>query len=190
MEAGATGTKSPDSAGLPFELQHSERVLRLCRRHWLYFWPSMGGHAAATLLAPIIAAGLVGPAGVGGLASRIIIVVALLWVGYWGIRTYLVWYRYRHDLWVVTNQRVVDSIRRHWFHHRMASADVIDIEDMLVFKEGLLPTLFNFGDVRCQTAGEVPNFILAGIPHPAEVLGLVDAARDAARRELARPGDL
>lgn len=184
------GSADTRPTGLPFDLQRSERVLRLCRRHWLYFWPSVVGHAALGLAGPVVVALLVGPAGIGGLAARILIVIALLWAAYWGIRTYLVWYRYRHDLWVVTNQRVVDSIRRHWFHHRMASADVIDIEDMLVFREGLLPTLFNFGDVRCQTAGEVPNFILAGIPRPAEVLGLVDAARDAARRELARPGDV
>ncbi len=45
---------------------------------------------------------------------------------------------------------------------------------------------FNYGDLRCQTAGEVPNFILAGIPQPAEVLGVVDAARDAARSARAK----
>ena len=68
----------------------------------------------------------------------------------------------------------------------MASADLVDVEDMSVFREGLLPTIFNFGDVRCQTAGQVANFVLAGIPKPAEVLGLVDAARDTARRDLRR----
>jgi hypothetical protein len=57
-------------------------------------------------------------------------------------------------------------------------------------KEGLFATAFNYGDVRCQTAGEVPNFILAGIPNPTSVLAVVDAARDAARRELSRPGGL
>ena len=37
------------------------------------------------------------------------------------------------------------------------------------------------------TPFEVANFILAGIPEPSKVLGVVDAARDAARREFGRP---
>lgn len=173
---------------LPFELQASETIIRLCRRHWLYFWPTSSLHLGVGVVAPIVAVGvMLGPLDVGGLSARIVVGLAILWFAYWGVRSYFVWFRYRNDLWVITNQRVVDSIRRHWFHHRMASADVLDIEDMSVIREGLLPTLFNFGDVRCQTAGEVPNFILAGIPNPAEILGLVDAARDSARRDLARP---
>jgi hypothetical protein len=103
------------------------------------------------------------------------------------VRGYFTWYRYHNDLWAVTNQRIVDSIRRHWFHHRMSSADLVDVEDINVVREGILPTMFNFGDVRCQTAGEVPNFILAGVPRPSEILATIDAARDAARRSLRGP---
>jgi hypothetical protein len=44
--------------------------------------------------------------------------------------------------------------------------------------------MFNFGDVRCQTAGEVPNFVLDGIPDPSGVMAIVDASRDAARKSL------
>ena len=66
----------------------------------------------------------------------------------------------------------------------------MDIEDINVVKEELFGTAFNYGDVRCQTAGEVPNFVLAGIPNPTSVLAQVDAARDAARRQLSRPGGL
>ena len=51
-------------------------------------------------------------------------------------------------------------------------------------REGLLQTAFNFGNVRCQTAGEVPNFILAGIPEPTKALAIIDSHRDAARREI------
>jgi len=84
---------------------------------------------------------------------------------------------------VVTNQRIIDSLRRHWFHHRIASADLVDVEDIAVHREGALATMFNFGDLRCQTAGTEPNFILAGIPDPTGLLATVDAARDASRQQ-------
>lgn len=99
-------------------------------------------------------------------------------------RGYFTWYRYENDIWVVTNQRLLDSLKSHWFHHRMASADLVDVEDIAVVREGFLQTIFKFGDLKCQTAGEQPNFVLAGIPDPVSVLGTIDRARDAARHAL------
>lgn len=186
--AAARAVPAPPS--LPFELQGGEHIIRLCRRHWLYFYPLLVGEALIGAVLPLaVVIAVAATAGLGDAAGKLVLGAAVIWFGYWAVRAYLSWYRYRNDLWVITNQRVVDSIKRHWFHHRMASADVVDIEDMSVVREGILQTAFNFGDVRCQTAGEVPNFVLAGIPRPAEVLGVVDAARDAGRREMLRvPG--
>src|SRR5688500_9817166 len=121
--------------------------------------------------------------GFDGIAGKGIAVALFVWALFWGVRAYFHWYRYQNDIWAVTNQRLVDSIKRHWFHHQMASADLVDVEDIRVVRDGFLQTVFKFGDVRCQTAGEVPNFVLDGIPDPSQVLAVVDSARDAARRE-------
>ncbi len=170
---------------LPFELQEDEAVILFARRHWIFFYSQ---------LALIILAGLVATIGVviivlstfgfDGLVGKAVGVALVLWAGYWGVRAYFHWYRYQNDIWAVTNQRLVDSIKKNWFHHQMASADLVDVEDIRVVKQGILNTVFNYGDVQCQTAGEVPNFILDGIPDPARTLAVVDAARDAARRSL------
>ncbi len=174
---------------LPFELQDGEYVLVFCRRHWLYVYPKLVAMALVAVLAPLLLVLLVSKtAGMDGVAAKAVWLIDAAWVVYWAVRLYFTWYRYQYDTWVVTNQRIVDSVRRHWFHHQMASADLVDVEDIRVHKEGVLPTMFNFGDVRCQTAAEQPNFILAGIPRPTDVLGIVDRARDAARRALRGPG--
>jgi hypothetical protein len=170
---------------LPFALQKDEALLLVVRRHWLYFTLRMVGVGAAGVLGVVLAIVVVAKTfGFDGLAGQVAMAVIALWAVYWTVRGYFTWYRYQNDLWVVTNQRIFDSLRRHWFHHRMSSADLVDVEDINVVRHGVLHTIFNFGDVRCQTAGEVPNFILAGIPKPAEVLATIDAARDAARRSL------
>lgn len=165
---------------LPFTLQAGEQLIVTCRRHALYAYPR---------LAAIALAGLV-PAAVLVVLSTAAwaLLVAACWVMFWALQFYLAWYRYQNDIWVVTTQRVVDSTRRHWFHHRMASADLVDVEDIAIHREGILRTLFNFGDVRLQTAGNQANFILSGIPRPADLLGTIDGARDAARRDSASPG--
>jgi hypothetical protein len=162
----------------------------LVRRHWLYFSLRMVGVVVAGLGGMVLAIIAVSRTfGFDGTVGRVAMAVIAAWALYWLVRGYFTWYRYQNDVWVVTNQRIIDSIRRHWFHHRMSSADLVDVEDINVVREGVLATLFDFGDVRCQTAGEVPNFILSGIPEPAKVLGTIDAARDAARRALRGPAD-
>jgi hypothetical protein len=172
---------------LPFQLQEGETVLLACRRHWAYLYPRLVAIGLIAIV-PVAALTLLVHAisGLGGGAGLFVLVVSAVWLLFCAIRGYFTWYRYQNDIWVVTNERIVDSLKRHWFHHRMASADLVDVEDMAVHREGVLATAFNFGDVRCQTAGELPNFVLSGIPEPAKVLGLVDSARDVARRELTR----
>jgi len=173
---------------LPFELQSDETVLLFARRHWLYFYAYLALVVLAGIVGTIgVIALVLATAGFDGIVGAGIAVALILWAVYWGVRGYFHWYRYQNDLWAVTNQRLVDSIKKHWFHHEMSSADLVDVQDMRVVRHGFLQTALNFGDVRCQTAGEVPNFVLDGIPDPKRVLAVVDAARDAARRALRGP---
>lgn len=175
---------------LPVELQPDEQVLAFCRRHWLYMYPSLALIALVAVVPVIALVVLVdSTAGLDGVARWVVLGISVLWLGYWLVRGYFRWYRYQNDAWLVTDQRLIDSLKRHWFHHQLASADLVDIEDVSVERSGMLETMFNFGDLRCQTAGEQANFVLGGIPDPAGVLTTLDAARDAARRNLARGAD-
>jgi hypothetical protein len=170
---------------LPFALQQGETVLLLARRHWVFLLSHLGRQAAFALV-PIAALLVVVSltAGLDGNAGRIVALICLVWFLAWAVKAYFTWYRYQNDIWVVTDQRVLDSTKRHWFHHGMASADLDDVEDIALDKEGLLPTMFDFGNVKLQTAAETPNFVLSGIPDPKDVLSLIDRQRDAAKRRL------
>lgn len=168
-------------------MQDGEYVISRARRHWVYLAVNLGRDILLGLV-PVIALAVVVQMtfGFGDAAGQIALLIMLLWLGFWGIRGYFTWYKYQNDLWVVTNQRIVDSLKRHWFSHRMASADLVNVEDMSVDREGVFATMFNYGDLLCQTAGAQEKFILSGIPRPTEVLAVVDRYRDAARRELTR----
>jgi len=172
----------------PVTLQAGEEILLHRRRHWLHLWPLLAVMAVAAITPIVVLSWIVSAtAGLDGTAGLVVLVVSALWALYWVVRGYFAWYRYRHDVWLVTNQRLIDSLKRHWFHHQIASADLVDVEDIAVVRHGVLQTMFNFGDVRCQTAGEQPNFVLAGIPEPVDTLSTIDRARDAARRVAGRP---
>jgi hypothetical protein len=170
---------------LPFELQPGESVVLYAHRHVVYLALQLAKVVAAGVVPIIVATWLVAATvGFGGSPGKVILLIELAWLLFWAVKAYFAWYRYENDIWVVTNQRIVDSLKTNWFNHRMASADLVDVEDIAAHRSGILQTAFDFGDLRCQTAGEQPNFVLAGIPHPSRVLGTIDSKRDAARREL------
>lgn len=173
--------------GLPVQLQLDEILVARKRRHPLFLAWQMGRvliMGAAPIVVLLIAVNEI--SGLDGNNGTVAGVAAAVWGGIWLVLGYFTWYRYNRDGWMVTNQRLIDSVKRHWFHHEISSADLIQIEDMSVRRSGLLQTMFNFGDLTCQTAGATQNFVLRGIPGPTDTLGIVDAARDAARRELGR----
>lgn len=173
---------------LPFGLQNGEQVLLYTRRHWVHLWSRLA-IAAFFGIVPVAAITILTAktAGLGSTGGKVILVLDALLILYWAVRAYFTWFNYTNDIWVVTNQRILDGLKPNWFKSSLASADLTDVEDIAVVRHGILATMFDYGEVRCQTAAERPNFILSAVPHPQEVLATIDVARDAARRTLIRP---
>jgi hypothetical protein len=180
----ATEPAAPAQEKLPFPLQDGERVLVLCRRHWVYLWPNIGVMLLIALV-PAVAIALILSAADAykGVVANIYWLAALVWFAIWGVRIFLTWYRYHNDIWVISSQRIIDSFKRNPFSLRVASADLVNVQDMTVERHGLLQTFLDYGDIVCQTAAEQQDFRLAGIPDPRTIQALVDRERD---RERAR----
>ncbi len=168
---------------LPFPMQQSERVILLCRRHWIHLWPKSVVLAIYALVPPlVISLALAWADQYEDMVARIFWVVAAVWLLYWALRIFLNWYRYKNDIWVITNQRLVDSVKTSPLNHRLSTADLVNVQDMTVERRGILQTLLNYGDIVCETAADGGEFVLAGIPRPQDVQLLVDRERDQERK--------
>ena len=170
---------------LPVNLQADEHLITRVHRHSVFLLTKLMGviiFGAAPAVILLLLSAVSGP---------ILLMLAVVWALAALVAAYFIWYRYEHDEWIITNQRLIDAEKPNWFDQRLTSADLIQVEDMSVKKSGLLQTLYDFGDLSCETAGEHARFILHGIPDPSGVLDVVDKARDEARRKLAHvPGVL
>jgi hypothetical protein len=169
---------------LPFPLQDHETITLLARKHWWYLWP-LSILWVLFAIVPVIAGTIIlDIIGILGDLGMIWWGIAILWVVYWAIRLLLNWYRYHNDLWLVTNQRIVDSFKKHPWNLRVATADLVNIQDMSVVKNGPIESLLNFGDVVCETAGaEHKPFLISGVPRPEQVQLLIDRERDRMRKD-------
>jgi hypothetical protein len=179
MSESDSSQRPPD---VPFPLQTEERVLQLVRRHWVHLWPKVLLQLLVAIALPALIAGLLTAVGAfDDTPAQIFAIIAGIYVLYWLVRIFLTWYTYHHDLWVITNQRIVDSLKRNPFHHRVSSADLVNVQDMTVERSGILQTALDYGNIVCKTAAAQDDFVLGGIPHPREVQALVDRERDRER---------
>ena len=178
-------TPAPRPPRLPFPLQDGEIVLKLCRRHWLYLWPRMGFMAVLALTPVVVVAVLLSKAdALDGTIGKVFWIAAAVYFAYWAVRILLGWYRYHNDIWVVTNQRIIDSTKTTPFNLKISTADLVNIQDMSVERDGIVRTVFDYGDIVCQTAAENQGFRLPGIPDPREVQVLIDRERDRERLRI------
>ena len=168
---------------LPFPLQDNEQVIILCRRHWWFLWPRTVLWTLFAIVPLAVAIWLVSMLDILDDVGIFVLIVAIIWLVYWAARLLLNWYRYHNDIWVITNQRIVDSLKPFPFQLRITTADLVNVQDMTIEKHGVIASLLNFGDVNCETAGKSQQIRIAGVPDPAAVQLLVDKERD---RERAR----
>ena len=170
---------------IPVQLQNDEKVIALLRRHPVYITLQMIGLFA---LAILLTAALIWLGDLFTPLRWVANIVAALTLFAILVIAALALYRYYNDLWLITDQRLVDSIKRNPFNHQVASADLLNVQDISVSKNGFFATIFNFGDVRCQTAATNQAFTLLGVPNPNGVLELIDQTRDRARERAMKMG--
>jgi hypothetical protein len=121
----------------------------------------------------------------GGLGNIMNILMLVVLIGGIGAALFY-WYRYYNDVWLVTNQRLVDSTKTSPVSHQVSTADLQNVQDISIVKKGVFATMFNYGDVLCQTASATGGtFNFRGVANPQDVLELIDNARDEARARRA-----
>jgi hypothetical protein len=176
-------TRAVSNAKVPFPLQAGEAVLKVCKRHPVFLWPALTVLLLVAVVPIIVIAWVISAVGdLSGTTAKVFWVVALVWLLIIGVRAFFQWWQYHHDLWVITNQRIVDYTSKNPINHRLSTADLVNVQDRTVERNGILAAIFKFGDVICQTAADQQEFVMSGIARPEEVQLLVDKERDRERR--------
>jgi len=73
---------------------------------------------------------------------------------------------YRKSQLLVTDKGVVQIIQKAPFNRTTSRLSMADVEDVNVEQKGILASLFNYGTLTIQTAGQEDNFIFGMCPNP------------------------
>jgi membrane protein YdbS with pleckstrin-like domain len=76
---------------------------------------------------------------------------------------------YRSNVLIFTTEHLIQVEVNSLFSHRVSQIAFSRVQDVSGTKIGVLQTLFNFGNVEIQSAGEEEKFIFRNAPDPQEI---------------------
>jgi len=97
---------------------------------------------------------------------------------------FLVWVDVYFDVWIVTDERVVNIEQKDLFTRRTSELRFSRVQDVTSEVQGIIPSILNYGDVYIQTAGEQARFIFHNVPDPVTIKDLVMKLAQRRRREI------
>lgn len=154
--------------------EEAEEIILVLRQHWVtnigWLFISALLFLAPTLLWPII----IRTGAFSFVPSNFLLVFTLGWYLFsFGLTlvNFITWY---FNVYIVTNERVIDVDFYQLLYKQMASARVTRIQDITFKLGGVMRSIFDYGDVYVQTAGELPNFDFVAVPHPEQVVRIIE----------------
>jgi membrane protein YdbS with pleckstrin-like domain len=107
------------------------------------------------------------------LPARFQFIFILMWylfVFSYSLEKFLSWY---FNVYIITDERVVDIDFYNLAYKEISDAEIENIEDVTLIMGGAIQTLFNFGRVQIQTAGQVPEIQFEQVPQPAKIVDVL-----------------
>lgn len=106
--------------------------------------------------------------GLFGLIALVLVILFLL------IATWI----YNSSILIVTTRNVTLINQIGLFNRKVSEIAMTNIEDVTSHKEGIFPTIFNFGVLKIETAGEQNNFTYTYCVNPTVAAKLILDARE------------
>lgn len=165
-----------DPLGITFAEQASdEKILLFLRRHFItnLFWILI---SIALILAPVlffIFRSDLQFLGIFELPLRFIIIFVIFYylaVFAYAFINFLSWF---YNVFIVTQKRIVDIDYSNIVIHNVAFTKLSHVQDVNYDQIGFIRSLFNYGDVFVQTAGNELSFEAPSVPQPRRAAHII-----------------
>jgi uncharacterized membrane protein YdbT with pleckstrin-like domain len=93
-------------------------------------------------------------------------------------------YVYRQSKLIVTDQNLIQILQNGLFSRKVSRLSVSNVEDVSADQHGFLQTLFIYGTLTVETAGEMKNFVFPYCPNPNKYADQILDARQAYANRL------
>lgn len=153
--------------------QQRDEVCKIfLRRHWIIL-AGIFGYAALLLLIPVVIYAFIVFGGIESLRylleSQLVAVLVSIYAFIVLLITMTQFTDYYLDMWIVTNERVINTEQLGLFSRVISELHLNQIQDVTSEMHGMLATFLTYGDVIIQTAGTRERFHFEQIDNPDKI---------------------
>ena len=76
---------------------------------------------------------------------------------------------YYLDMWIVTNDRIMDVEQLNLFSRTISELDLFRIQDVTTDVHGFFPTVFKYGNISVKTASQNINIVFQQVSNPNKI---------------------
>ena len=134
------------------DLRQDERIIKVIHRSWFYLFQQFF---------------------LGKIDKSIVLFAQNFFLLAIWLYGFMLWIDYFFDIWIITSERIINIEQKGMFARKASELRFQKIQDITTEVSGFMPTIFNYGDVRIQTAGENEEFIFRTIPDPYNIKNII-----------------
>lgn len=82
------------------------------------------------------------------------------------VATLIAAFLYVSNVIFVTSEKIAQVLYTSLFHRKISQLSIGDVQDVTVTQKGIFATIFNFGTLVIETAGEQQNYTFTYVPDP------------------------
>ncbi len=161
-----------------------EKIVYTLHRHWLDFVPVLVLFVAM-LVVPFGLYILLDSLSPALMQDPLLFPIGVIIGSIYYLSAYLFFYvrftDYYLDMWIVTNDRIIDIEQHGLFNRVTTELDLYRIQDVTAHINGVLRTLLRYGDIVISTASTNTSIVFRSIRHPdhirEELIRLADEDR-------------
>ncbi len=149
-----------------------EHIVYVLRRHPITFIPRIAFLSVLVGLPAIltmIAKNLFPDLFVHPIFFPIIVLLGSIYILFTLLLFYTEFTDYYLDLWIITNDRILDMEQMGLFAKTVSEIDLFRIQDVTTDVHGVFATFFDYGTVTITTASNNANLAFRNIPHPDKI---------------------
>ncbi len=154
-------------------LKEGEKIVLLLRRHsivlfrFIFFLILLGG--IPIILYFIFKDYIAASIEPDGFLYIFLLILASLYYLYIWLFFFHAWVDYYLDVWIVTTERIISIEQEGLFSHTMSEQRLFRVQDVTSETKGFWPSVFHYGNVYIQSAGEEQRFVFEQVAHPYEI---------------------
>lgn len=156
------------------KLRENEKTLLVLHKHWFELTGPVITFLILLIIPPIVLSFL--PLFTGSLDETTVTAVTnfllALYIMILILFLFLFWTDYFLDMWIITNERIIDIEQQGLFNRDIAEIPLRHVQDVTIEIHGIVETFLKFGTIKIQTAGE-REFYIRNVPNLYEAKEII-----------------